>query len=117
MFSKSKSFNMDNPETKLIVYGSLAPGEANHFLVTGLVGEWRRCHIRGHMGRYRGFKSFRYDCNGPEHPAWLLESIELPRFLTDLDDFEGEEYQRIVIPAKVDGRWVMAQVYEGKFFD
>lgn len=107
----------DNPETRLIVYGSLAPGEANHFLLAGLEGEWYRCQIRGHMGRYRGFKSFRYDPQGHDHPAWLLESTELPRMVTDLDDFEGEEYQRITIPAQVDGRLIIAQVYEGRFCD
>jgi len=69
------------------------------------------------MGQYRGFKSFRYEPKGPEHPAWLLESPELPGAIRDLDDFEGEEYQRIIIPAQVDGRLVMAQVYEGKYCD
>ena len=64
-----------------------------------------------------GFKSYRFDPQGPEHLAWLLESSELPRIIDDLDDFEGEEYERTVIPARVDGRWVMSQVYEGKYFD
>jgi gamma-glutamylcyclotransferase (GGCT)/AIG2-like uncharacterized protein YtfP len=107
----------DSPETRLVVYGSLAPGEANHFLVAGLIGEWRRCQIRGCLGHYRGFKSFRYDPQGPEHPAWLLESSELPRVIPELDDFEGEEYERGVIPVKLGAHWVMAQVYEGKHFD
>jgi gamma-glutamylcyclotransferase (GGCT)/AIG2-like uncharacterized protein YtfP len=106
-----------NPEEKLIVYGSLAPGEANHFLLTGLRGEWCRCHIRGYLGHYRGFKSFRYDPRWPEHLAWLLESAELPRLIPDLDDFEGEEYERSIIPAEVGTRWVMAQIYEGKYID
>jgi hypothetical protein len=108
---------VDDPQTRLIVYGSLAPGGANAFMLAGLVGEWHPCHIRGHMGACRGFKSFRYDPQGPEHPAWLLASAELPRIILDLDDFEGEEYERIIIPARVSGRWVTAQVYEGKCVD
>jgi hypothetical protein len=35
----------------------------------------------------------------------------------DLDDFEGEEYERLVIPARVSDQLVMAQVYEGKYID
>lgn len=108
---------IDNPETKLIVYGSLAPGEANHFLLAGLRGEWYFCHIRGHIGQYRGFKSFCYDPHGSEHPAWLLVSPELARVIPELDDFEGEEYERIIIPVQVNGRWIMAQIYEGKYID
>ena len=108
---------MENPDTRLIVYGSLAPGGPNAFMLAALEGEWRKCVIHGHMGRYRGFKSFRYDPQGPEHQAWLLESAELPKIFPDLDDFEGEEYQRILIPAQVDGRWLMANIYEGRFFD
>jgi gamma-glutamylcyclotransferase (GGCT)/AIG2-like uncharacterized protein YtfP len=105
----------DNPETRLVVYGSLGPGEANAFMLAGLVGAWQRCTIRGHLGRYQGFKSFRYDREGPEQAAWLLESAELPRILPDLDDFEGEDYERIIIPAEVNGRLVMAQVYAGRY--
>jgi hypothetical protein len=108
---------MDNPDHNLIVYGSLAPGGPNAFILSGLVGEWYRCSIRGHMGRYRGFKSFRYDPQGPEHSAWLFESVELPRGLPELDEFEGEEYRRIIIPAQVLGRWVRAQIYEGRKAD
>ena len=108
---------MDNPETRLIVYGSLAPGGANAFMLAGLVGEWYPCRIQGQLGAHRGFKAFRYDPKGPEHPAWVFASAELPRVLVDLDDFEGEEYERLTIPARVNGRWVMAQVYEGKFVD
>ncbi|MFA4903286.1 MAG: hypothetical protein WC600_11155 [Desulfobaccales bacterium] len=107
----------DNPENRLVVYGSLAPGEANHFLLAGLSGEWGRCQIRGYLGHYQGFKSFRYDPQGPEHPAWLLGSAELPLLIPELDDFEGEGYERIIIPAKLGEQWVMAQVYEGKYCD
>ena len=107
----------DNPETRLIVYGSLAPGGVNAFMLAGLVGEWHPCVIRGRMGTYLGFKSFRYDPQGPEHPAWLLESAEIPRIIPELDDFEGEAYERRIIPARVNGGWVRAQVYAGIYVD
>jgi hypothetical protein len=108
---------IDNPETKLIVYGSLAPGGVNAFVLAGLVGEWHPCRIRGRMGTYLGFKSFRYDPQGPENQAWLFSSAELPRVISELDDFEGDAYERIVIPARVGGRRVMAQVYAGRCCD
>ena len=108
---------MDTPETRLIVYGSLAPGGVNAFMLAGLSGEWRHCRIRGRMGTYLGFKSFRYDPQGVEHPAWLFSSAELHRVISDLDDFEGEAYERVVIPVRVSGRWVMAQIYAGKYVD
>jgi gamma-glutamylcyclotransferase (GGCT)/AIG2-like uncharacterized protein YtfP len=107
----------DNPETRLIVYGSLAPGGVNAFMLAGLVGKWYPCRIRGRMGTYLGFKSFRYDPQGPEHPAWLLSSTDLPRIIPELDDFEGEAYERCIIPARVNGGWVRAQVYAGKYVD
>lgn len=106
-----------HPEERLIIYGSLAPGGSHAFMLADLPGEWCRCLIRGHMGRYRGFKSFCYDPQGPEHPAWLLVSSELPRVLPDLDDFEGEEYECIIIPAEVGGRRLKAQIFAGRYLD
>jgi gamma-glutamylcyclotransferase (GGCT)/AIG2-like uncharacterized protein YtfP len=103
-----------NPEEQLVVYGSLAPGGLYHFLLADLPGTWEQCVIRGRMERYGGFKALRYDAAGPEHPAWLFSSAELPRVISELDDFEGDTYERLVIRVRVGGRWVMAQVYAGK---
>jgi gamma-glutamylcyclotransferase (GGCT)/AIG2-like uncharacterized protein YtfP len=106
-----------NPEEQLIVYGSLMPGDLYHFLLADLPGTWEQCVIRGRMGKYGGFKAFRYDAAGPEHPAWLLTSPALPGRFPELDEFEGEGYERVVIPAQVNGRCRMAQVYAGKYLD
>ena len=119
MSANSEGFNMAaegscNPEEKLIVYGSLVPGGLYHFLLADLPGTWEQCLIRGRMGEYWGFKAFHYDGEGPEHPAWLLTSQALPGIFPELDDFEGEGYERIIIPARVNGGWVRAQVYAGK---
>ncbi len=106
-----------NPGEQLIVYGSLVPGGLYHFLLADLPGTWEPCVIQGRMGKYGGFKAFYYDAAGPEHPAWLFSSAELPRAISELDDFEGEEYERLVIPAQVDGDWVKAQIYAGRYRD
>ncbi len=105
--------DIDNPEAKLIVYGTLVPGGMYHYLLADLPGNWEQCVIRGHMGEYWGFKAFRYDEAGPEHPAWLLTSEALPQIFPELDAFEGEPYRRMVIPARVGDRWVRGQVYVG----
>jgi hypothetical protein len=105
------------PEERLVIYGSLAPGGSNNFMFTGVDGNWHKCVIKGRMGRWRGFKSFRYDPQGQEYEAWLFESPVLPQMFPDLDDFEGEEYKRTVIPARIGDHLVLAQIYEGKYSD
>lgn len=104
-------------EERLIIYGSLAPGGSNNFMFKGVEGNWHKCLICGHMGRWRGFKSFKFDPDGQEYVAWMFESPVLPQMYPDLDDFEGEEYQRVLIPARVGDQWVIAHIYEGKYCD
>lgn len=112
-----KEVDSYKPEERLIAYGSLAPGGVNAFLLERLEGTWHQCRVWGHMGRCRGFKAFKWDPEGSEHLVWLLVSPALPQTFPELDDFEGEEYRRIVIPAQVADHWVMAQIYEGQYFD
>jgi hypothetical protein len=88
-----------------------------HFLLADLPGSWEKCVIRGRMGEYWGFKAFRYDAAGPEHPAWLFTSPALPAKFPELDEFEGEPYRRSIIPARVGGLKVLAYIYEGKEID
>ncbi len=104
----------DDSDHRLIVYGTLVPGGMYHYLLAGLPGTWEKCFIRGYMGEHWGFQAFHYDADGPEHPAWLLTSPALPRAFPELDAFEGEPYRRTIIPARVEIRRVLANVYEGK---
>ena len=97
--------------TRLVVYGSLAPGEANHHVVAGFGGEWRPCVITGTVETHNGYRIFRWAKDGPRVDAQMLISQELPRSWPRLDDFEGTDYRRIVIPAEVRGRRVLANVY------
>ena len=107
---------MDNPDNRLIVYATLAPGGLYHFLLADLPGAWEKCVVRGRLGGYWGFKAFRYDEKGPDHPAWLLTSAALPERFPELDVFEGEAYRRLIIPARVGKRRVLAHIYEAREF-
>ena len=69
------------------------------------------------MGTFQGFKSFRYDPQGPEHPAWLLESTDLPRIIPELDDFEGEHRAPHHPGTESGAVGVRGQVYAGKYVD
>jgi hypothetical protein len=86
-------------------------------LLARLEGTWHKCRIRGRMGRYRGFKVFKFDPDGEEIQAWLFSSLALPRKFPDLDDFEGDEYRRILIPALIGDQEFLANIYEGLYFD
>ena len=101
---------------RIIVYGSLAPGEMYHFLLADLPGTWEQCVIRGRLGESGGFKAFQYDRVGPEHGAWVFTSRALPEKFPELDHFEGAGYRRLVIPARVGRRRVLANVYESREF-
>jgi hypothetical protein len=90
------------------------PGGLYHYLLAGLPGTWEKCCIRGYLGEYWGFKTFHYDPDGPEHPAWLFTSPALPQAFPELDAFEGAAYRRTIIPARVGIRRVLANVYEGR---
>jgi gamma-glutamylcyclotransferase (GGCT)/AIG2-like uncharacterized protein YtfP len=106
----------DNPDQRLIVYGTLMPGGLYHYLLADLPGTWEQCVIRGRLGEYWGFMAFQYEEKGPEQPAWLFTSKALPQKFPELDAFEGEAYQRRLRPARVGQRLVWAQIYEARDF-
>ena len=105
---------LSNPENRLIVYGTLMPGGQYHHLMAGLTARWERCTIRGSLGTYRGYPSFKWNPGGEPHPAWLITSAGLPAKYRELDDFEGEAYTRRLIPAAAGNRLVIAYIYEGR---
>jgi len=102
------------PEERLIVYGTLVPGGQYHHLLADLEATWERCTIRGRLGSYRGYPSFKWNPSGEPHPAWLVTSPGLSAKFRELDEFEGKHYTRRFIPAEVGTRLVIAYIYEGK---
>ena len=91
----------------LIVYGSLGPGGPNHDQMDGLEGEWREGWVTGTLldqgwGAHLGYPVLRWDPAGQRVPAYLFTSADLPAHWNRLDTFEGEAYERLLVPFQGD---------------
>jgi len=91
-------------QCRLAVYGSLAPGRSNHRQLRDLRGEWYSgCSVRGELADRGwsaglGFPTLCWSPSGPAVPVEMFVSNQLPRHWARLDEFEGADYQRIVVP-------------------
>lgn len=87
----------------LAVYGTLAPGRPNHRVVAPLGGAWTAGEVEGELapegwGATLGYPAFRPRTGGAPVAVQLLTSTALPAAWPALDDFEGPEYRRILVP-------------------
>ena len=102
---------------RLAVYGSLAPGRENHSVIEGIPGEWLEGFVRGRhhpsgWGATMGYPAMRWDPAGERIPVSVLVSEALPSHWARLDRFEGNEYERILVPVEDDsGRIAAANIY------
>lgn len=108
-------------DRRLAVYGSLAPGRANHHHLSPIEGEWvHGLSARGELlaegwGSDLGFPALRWSMTGPEVPVALLVSGRLTAEWERLDRFEGRDYLRALVPL-FDGGEVaaVANLYVGR---
>lgn len=95
--------------SRLAVYGTLAPGKANHHHVADLGGAWQPAAVRGRLGHvpageHKGLPAIVLHPALPPHPLHLLMCDQLPAHWARLDAFEGPEMQRLLVPLEADGR-------------
>ncbi len=102
---------------RLFVYGTLAPGRPNAHVLADVPGMWEPATVRGRLfaqgwGAVIGYPGIIPDDSGDEVSGLVFTSEELQRHWSRLDEFEGEGYERILIPATLqDGTQVDAYVY------
>ena len=105
------------PSQKLAVYGSLAPGRQNHAILESLGGRWADGFVRGQLhpfawGANLDYAAFRWDPQGDAVPVSMLSSGGLLSQWPHLDDFEGEQYVRILVPVENgSGVFAVANLY------
>ncbi len=80
-------------------YGTLAPGEVNHWVTRQIPGTWLPAVVRGYRyeltwGPAQGFPGLTLDAEGHRVPVEVLVSTELEGFWSELERFEGPGYVR-----------------------
>ena len=110
---------LDSPSGKLVIYGTLAPGEVNHHVIADLEGTWQDGVVRGELhhvgwGAEYGYPAMRWlPRTDNEIPVKLFTSSDLPAHWPRLDEFEGDGYRRVLVPVERDGAIIaVANIYE-----
>ena len=102
---------------RLFVYGSLQPGGDNEHVLADLSGCWEAGSVRGRLlsegwGANLGYPGILLDRNGSTVSGFVLSSVELCTAWEMLDEFEGPEYKRCLVSARLQsGNTVTANIY------
>lgn len=101
---------------RLATYGTLAPGRSNHHELADLTGNWRKGYVQGDLvasgwGAAEGYPGIYLDPAGARVEVFVLESLDLPAHWARLDEFEGDEYERVVTEVRSEGATMLASIY------
>jgi gamma-glutamylcyclotransferase (GGCT)/AIG2-like uncharacterized protein YtfP len=104
------------PEHKLFVYGSLQPGRENHHMLSELKGTWMKGYVTGDLvdqgwGASLGYPAMVWNPDGEKINGQLLISEELPDHWQRLDELEGKDYKRILVPVFCGQEIHVAHIY------
>lgn len=112
--------DIPNKLDRLFVYGTLVPDGVNHHMLEHLCGEWTPASIFGVViekgwGADHGCPGLILDKTSEQAKrvnGYVFSSQDLAAYWQALDEFEGEEYKRVVAHVSLDsGEQVEAYVY------
>lgn len=106
----------DSIDTRLAVYGTLAPGKSNHEQLAALQGTWRHGTVVGRLLQKgwaveHGYPALVLEQNGAKIAVQIFESLQLPAHWERLDEFEGREYKRVETEVETENGPVSAWIY------
>lgn len=105
-------------EQRLFVYGTLAPGKPNEHVMTTIGGTWQEATVNGYLksqgwGAAMGCPGIVLDAAGEDIKGYIFCSEHLDSHWHELDEFEGEEYERVLVNATTkDNQAVDAYIYK-----
>lgn len=91
----------DNPVNRLLVYGTLAPGQVNEKILSGIPGIWTEGFVKGMVETRNGLPEFKWRTNSDEIKIKVFNSDVLVQHIEKINKFEGSNYRRILIPVRV----------------
>ncbi|SEC51619.1 Uncharacterized conserved protein YtfP, gamma-glutamylcyclotransferase (GGCT)/AIG2-like family [Tenacibaculum sp. MAR_2009_124] len=85
---------------KLFVYGTLGPGKPNEHILKNIGGSWKKGYVHGKLyeegwGALVGYPGIRLDEKEGKVYGYVFYSEQLEVYWQELDNFEGEEYERV----------------------
>ena len=117
VFRRHKVVNMHE---RLFVYETLAPGKPNQHILGGVSGTWEKGAVRGRLlqegwGAEQGYPGIVLDAAAGRVEGFLLTSEALTNEWKRLDEFEGDQYERVLAQIELDcGQVVQAFIYQLK---
>ncbi|MBT9313227.1 gamma-glutamylcyclotransferase family protein [Leptothoe kymatousa] len=102
---------------RLFVYGTLGPGRPNEHVLSAIGGTWEKAMVQGYLrpqgwGAAMGYPGIVLDETGDEILGHVFCSEHLAAHWAELDEFEGEDYRRVVVNVKMQNdEMVEAYVY------
>lgn len=101
----------------LFVYGTLRQGYPNEHVLAEIGGNFQNASVRGYYvntgwGAEMGCPALTLDVAGKRIAGQIFTSANLQNYLSKLDEFEGDEYRRVVSRVTLEcGKEVEAYVY------
>ncbi len=101
----------------LFVYGTLKPGYEAHHFFDQIPGTWSDAYCFGNWidDNDIGYPIISLDTKGEKIRGKLFHSNKLKNIIKKIDEYEGEEYKRVIAKIHLNKRSsVQAFVYEKK---
>ena len=101
----------------LFVYGTLVPGRQNEHILKNIGGTFQKAYIFGNLiqegwGASMGCPALKINVNGTKIDGYIFSSKNLSSNWTELDDFEGSEYLRVLSKVTLEnGSFIDAYIY------
>lgn len=102
---------------RLFTYGTLCPGRENAHILADIEGQWAKAFVKGvvHVldwGPDQGLPAIVLDPQAAKVSGYLLSSETLDAHWPRIDDFEGFQYQRVLVEVELEsGEQRQAWIY------